>query len=139
MKQASQKQQPAAVSKTGSNLNGNRHRASSSIRNFLGGDFLKTEKNLKMLPFILFLGFLAVLYIANSYWADKTIRRIESTQRDMKELWFEYISTRSKLMQMSKQSQVAKSLAGTGIKESTVPPLKIMEDTVMQRTGTDEK
>jgi len=139
MKQASQKQEPAAVSKTGNSRNGKKHKASSSIRNFLGGDFLKKEKNLRMLPFIIFLGFLAVLYIANSYWADKTIRQIESTNRDMKELWFEYISTRSKLMQMSKQSQVAKSLAGTGIKESTVPPLKIMEDTVMQRIPTDEE
>ncbi|MCD4747174.1 MAG: hypothetical protein K8R58_12830 [Bacteroidales bacterium] len=92
---------------------------------FLGGDFLKKENTLKFLPFILYLALLVIIYIGNSYYAEKNIREIEKIQKELKELRYEYISTKSELMHRSKQSQIAKSLKLTGIKESTVPPKKI--------------
>jgi hypothetical protein len=38
----------------------------------------------------LFLAFLAILYIANGHLTDKTIRQINTTQKELKELQFEY-------------------------------------------------
>ena len=97
----------------------------NSFRSILGGAFLTREATAKHLPFLLFLAFLAVIYIGNSYYAEKNIRRIERLQHELKEYRYEYIFTRSKLMQNTRQSKVAEKLKDKGIKESTVPPNKI--------------
>lgn len=99
--------------------------ATKGIQSILGGYFLVREGTTKHLPFLLFVAFLAVIYIGNSYYAEKITRQNEDLQKDLKELKFEYINTKSKLMQRSRQSEIAKSLAGRGIKESTIPPKKL--------------
>jgi len=99
--------------------------AATSLRNILGGGFLTRENTAKHLPFLFFLAFLAVVYIANSYYAEKNIRRIERLQREVKELRYEQVNTKSKLMQTTRQSKVADNLKNKGIRESTVPPNKI--------------
>ena len=77
------------------------------------------------MPFILFLTVLIIGYIANSYYAERVIREIDKSKVDLKERRAEYISTMSRLMYQSKQSEVAHSLQATGLKESTEPPKKI--------------
>ena len=99
--------------------------AANGVQSILGGSFLTRKKTAKNLPFLLFLAFLAIIYIGNSYYAEKNIRRIEKLQRELKELRYEYVNTKSQLMQNSRQSKVATSLADKGIKESMVPPEKI--------------
>lgn len=74
---------------------------------------------------MLFITLLAIVYIANSYNAEKTIIEIGKTKKELEELRFEYITTKSNLMFHSKQSEIAVRLAGSGIKESLVPPQKI--------------
>ena len=102
-----------------------------SLQSVLGGTFLTREKALKMLPYLFFLAMLAIIYIANIYVAERKTRQIKDINTDLKELRYEYISTKSELMFLSKQSQVAKRLESSGIRESRVPPEKIilkMED-----------
>ena len=99
--------------------------AARSLQNILGGNFLTKEATTKHLPFLLFLAFLALIYIGNIYYAEKNIRRTEKLQKELKELRYEYVSVKSKLLQNSQQSKVAMGLASKGIKESTVPPNKI--------------
>jgi hypothetical protein len=82
---------------------------------------------IKVMPFVFFLTFLAVIYIANSYMAENTIRDIDHIERDLKELRSEYISGKSELMVKSKQTEVAVSVAPLGIKESTIAPRKIID------------
>ena len=84
------------------------------------------EQVTQWLPFILFLSFLAFVYITNSYYAEKNIRRIDKISQELKELRSEYITTKSELMFRSKQSEVAHHLESSGLKESTVPPKKII-------------
>lgn len=105
-----------------------------SIQTVLNGSFLVNRKAVRFLPFIFFLAFLGILYISNIYYAEKKVREINSLRRELKELRYEYISEKSKLMHKSKQSEVAKSLEGTGIKELTVPPDKI----VITKENNDE-
>jgi len=82
---------------------------------------------IRFMPFIFFLTALAVVYIANSYIAENTIRNIDRIERDLKELRSEYISGKSELMVKSKQTEVAASVAPMGIKESTTAPRKIID------------
>ena len=92
------------------------------------GTFLTNDKTLRHLPFIIFLAFIAILYIANGYYADDKIREVNKISNQLKELRSEYISTKSDLMFASKQSEVAKSAEKLGLKEPVVPPTKIKVD-----------
>ncbi len=101
------------------------NQAARSAQNILGGTFLTRESTAKHLPFLLFLAFIAIIYIGNSYYAEKNIRKIEKLQKQLKEMRYEYISHKSDVNYRSRQSEVANSLKNKGIKESTVPPTKI--------------
>lgn len=94
------------------------------------GTFLTNESTLKHLPFLLFLALIAILYIANGYYADDKIREVNKITNELKELRSEYISTKSDLMFVSKQSEVAKAAEPMGIKEPIVPPMKIEVDSL---------
>lgn len=96
-----------------------------SVSGFLDGKFFSRENLAKQIPFILFLTFIGVLYIANSYNAEKTIIEISRTKKQNEELRFAYITNKSDLMFHSKQSEVAVKLKNSGIKESLVPPVKL--------------
>lgn len=95
-------------------------------KSVLGGDFLTNDQSVRQLPFLLFLMFLGILYIANVYYAEANNRDISNIKKEVKELRFEHISTKSNLMQLSKQSELVKLLKDQGIKESTTPPYKIV-------------
>lgn len=78
------------------------------------------------MPFILFVTMLIIGYIANSYYAERVIREIDKTKTELKEKRAEYISTKSMLMNNSRQSQVAGALESVKIKETTEPPKMII-------------
>ena len=54
--------------------------------------WLNYQSIVKQVPFFLFLAMLAVIYIYNGHLADKTIRKINQTTKEVKELKYEYIS-----------------------------------------------
>jgi hypothetical protein len=81
----------------------------------------------KNFPFFLFLSALAVLYIYNGHYADKTIRDINKVGRELKELQWEYKTVKSELMFRSKQSEIVKSVEPLGLKELTTPPFIITD------------
>lgn len=92
----------------------------------LDGTFLTKENFMQLLPFVFFLTGLAIVYIANSYYSERTIRDIQNINTELKELRSEFITTKSELMFRSKQSEVANSVADLGIEESRMPPKKII-------------
>ena len=96
------------------------------------GSFLAEEKTLRQLPFIFFLTFIALCYVANGYYAERTVRKINQVTNELKELKSEFITSKSQLMFISKQSEVAKLSVKLGIKESVIPPKKIMDTTTVQ-------
>lgn len=98
------------------------------LQSFLDGSILASENKLVSLPYVLLLTVLALLYIGNNYYAQEKIREMDRIENQMKELRYEYRSINSKLMFESKQSEIAKKLKGTGIKESTEPPKKIFKE-----------
>jgi len=78
------------------------------------------------LNYLFFLAMLGMLYIANSYFAESTSRNIDEVARELKELQYEYVSTKSELMQAGKQSELARKLQQTGIVESIEPVRKLI-------------
>src|SRR5438105_2169003 len=103
-----------------------------SVANVVSGSFLSKDSTLKNLPFIFFLSFLAICYIAKGYYDDDQIRKMNRLTNDIKELRTQYIVVKDSLVIKSKQTEVAKALArqGSGIRESVVPPKKIVVQTV---------
>ena len=103
-----------------------------SIATVVSGNFLSQETTLKNLPFIFFLSFLAVCYIANGYYADDQVRKVNQLTNEIKELRTQYMVVKDSFIIKSKQTEIAKVLAKqkTGIRESVVPPKKIIIKTV---------
>ena len=83
------------------------------------------KKVLLNMPFVLFLFLLAALHIANNHLAETYARRITKTEKEVKQLRWQYMTTTSALMLKSKQSEVAKVVNTQGIRELRIPPYKI--------------
>ncbi|MGE0076928.1 MAG: FtsL-like putative cell division protein [Bacteroidales bacterium] len=97
------------------------------VKDFLSGNILTHENISAQLPYVLFLAFLAVVYISNHYRYDRLMREDQKVKTELKNLRAESITTAAELMFISKQSEVVKLVEENGLelKESTVPPKKI--------------
>lgn len=100
--------------------------AAKKLMRFLDGSFMTKENVVDMLPFLLFISLIGIIYIGNRYYSEKNVFKMNAISNELKELRSEYITTKSELMFKSKQSEVAKAIAETGLKESVVPPKKIV-------------
>ena len=78
------------------------------------------------IPFIAFLGVLAILYIANRHYAERTIRQIDHLGKEVKEMNWDYKSLSADLMKLTTQSEIAKRVDTMGLKERKAPPKKIV-------------
>ena len=121
-------EQPQVSSK--SSKPGKKGVLAKGLSKIFGGSFLSDERAIQHIPFVLFLALIAILYIANGYYADDKIREVNKINNQIKELRTEYISSKSDLMFISKQSQVAKAVAPLGLKEPVVAPMKIEIDSL---------
>lgn len=90
--------------------------------------YLKAQAVGKNLPFVLYCSALALLYIANAHMVEKRIRSINKLENEIKDLRAEYITLKSELMYLSKQSEVAKRVEVAGLKELRSAPKKIYID-----------
>ncbi len=79
----------------------------------------------KNVPFFLFLSALAVVYIYNGHHAEKAIKDINKTTRELKDLQYEYKMVRSEWMFLTKQSEVIKAVEPSGIKALLEPPVEL--------------
>lgn len=96
----------------------------NSLSDLLSGKVL--EKGLfELLPFSLYICFLLVLYINNSYNAEGYVRTVSSLERELKDLRSEYITTKSLLMFQSKQTEVQALVASQGLEQSQSQPFII--------------
>lgn len=97
-----------------------------SLQDTLDGSFLTKGRFMRAMPFIIFLIFLGVVYISNIFHVERAKRQIDNLEEELRELRYEYISSRSKLMYESKPSEIVIKLKETGIGETLDPPKKIM-------------
>ncbi|HTB31840.1 MAG TPA: FtsL-like putative cell division protein [Bacteroidia bacterium] len=92
----------------------------------ISGGFLAGDNALSSLPFLLYVAFLGMLYIANGYYAHNRLKDLDSLDNSITELRTQYIIAKDKLMYLSKESEVNKSTGDMGLKESVIPPNKIV-------------
>lgn len=79
-----------------------------------------------LLPFIVFIAFLAMIYIGNRHFAENNIRDIDKLSKEVKELSWDYKTLKADLMLKSTQTEVAKEVDTLGLFEPNEPPKKIV-------------
>ena len=79
------------------------------------------------LPFILFLGFLGIVYIANAHFADKNIRKIQELQTEVRDLKREYNSLKSEIMYHSRYTEVLKDVDEAGLRSRLRDPKIVLD------------
>lgn len=85
------------------------------------------EKNLlNNLPLVLLIAVLGIVHVANNHRIEKKVREINKLERELKELRWMYMTTKSELMYRSKQSEVANMVEIMGLEESVTAPYKIV-------------
>ena len=109
----------------------------SKSKGFAKGVFAGLERRLKLenyfeegfpiqyLPKILFVLALGLIYISNTHYSEKTVRKINSIQAEVEDLRADYTTLKADLMYASKQSEVARKVEALELKESLTPPFKI--------------
>ena len=80
----------------------------------------------QMIPFFLFIAFLALIYIGNRHFAESNIRDIDKLSNEVKELSWDFKTLKASLMLKSTQTEVAKMVDTLGLMEPTEPPRKIV-------------
>lgn len=83
---------------------------------------ISSELILKNLPFFLFLGFLATVYIASAHYAERNVRQIQVMQKELKELRWYYMSLQAENMYNSKRSEIADRVRKEGLRSFAQDP-----------------
>ncbi len=91
----------------------------------INGSYLKSSVFKKQIPFIFYLVGLFSLLIYSQNDIERKAREIIKLNREIKNLQFHYVTTKTKLMHQIQPSEVAKKLEAYNIKESLVPPTVI--------------
>ncbi len=99
---------------------------SGNVKTMLDGSFLTRDGFIKQAPFFFYIVFIAFVYIAMNFYADKTLLSIEKTKDDIRELRFEFVTTSQELTQITQASYLKKELETTGLKRAIIPPRKII-------------
>ena len=95
------------------------------LTQFLTKGVITTDGATRALPFVLYVALLGMIYIGNRHFAENTIRQIDKLTKDVKELSWEYKSTKADLAFKSTLTEVAKRADTLGIQQSAQPPQKI--------------
>jgi hypothetical protein len=98
-----------------------------SLKGIIDGSLLTMRSVIKQIPFILFIVFLALIYIANRYHAEKVVRQIDALKNEVKDLRAEEITTATELMNLNRPSNIQALVKekGLGLKISDDPPFVI--------------
>ncbi|MBN2237394.1 MAG: hypothetical protein JW729_07530 [Bacteroidales bacterium] len=99
--------------------------AAKYIKPMLDGSFLSKETSSKELPFIAFILLLIILFISNTFVAQNTVRSINNYKQQVKELRIKSIAVKARLMDNTRQTQIANKVKKLGLHESLTPPKKI--------------
>lgn len=103
------------------------------IMQFLTKGVITTDDATRALPFILYIALLGMIYIANRHISDNNLRDIDKVGREVKELSWEYKSSKAELAFKSTLTEVARRADTLGIRASEQPPQKIIVKEVAQQ------
>ena len=96
------------------------------FQSLFSSDRFSSKAFVEYVPFIAFVGFLAIVYIANRHYAERNLRQIDRLSREVKEMNWDYKSLSAELMKMTTQTEIAKKAGVIGLEERKEPPMKIV-------------
>ncbi|WP_462266262.1 FtsL-like putative cell division protein [Mucilaginibacter sp.] len=98
--------------------------------NLLAKGVITTETATKALPFIFFVALLGMIYIGNRHLAENNLRDIDKLSKEVKELSWDYKTTKAEFAFRSTLSEVAKRADTLGLKQPVEPPQKLTAEGV---------
>jgi len=109
---------------------GKERKVAQSVMDLLNGNVLTRQEVVTHLPFLLFLAFISLVYIANGYMAEGAVRKQNKLTNEIKELRSEQITSKSELNHKTIESELIKIIEDRemGLEESYSPPKKILID-----------
>ena len=81
----------------------------------------------KNLPYVFFLIFLAMIYIANAHYTEKKIRRIDTLKDEIKELNWNYVSVKSDVIYQGTYSKLSSKVKQMQLSNDGHFPRKIIK------------
>jgi hypothetical protein len=78
------------------------------------------------LPFVYYLAFLGVIYIAFGHYAERNMRTIDRLQDDLQEQRWQYMSVHSEVMRAGSRGRIAKSVSEAGLVAPRVAPHELI-------------
>jgi len=105
----------------------------SSIEKFEVKKYFNYVNIVKNIPFILFLSGLAILYIYNGHYSDKLTRKISQSEKNVRELEYEYKTKKSEVIFRSKASELLKVVEPIGLKEVKEAPMLLSDSLIVDR------
>ncbi len=100
---------------------------SRALRSIFGGEIFVSLGEGRIVKWLVIGLVLGILYIYNAYRIEKKSREIQTLQKEVKKLQYDYVEEKSKLMQYSRQSSLIEQLKEEKIKASIVPPRKLIK------------
>ena len=96
------------------------------------GSLIKIERlvedgiPVKYLPKILMVMVLVIVYVGNSHYSEKMIRRIGKLEVEVEDMRADFTTLKADYMYARLQSEVTKRVEEIGLEESSIPPYKII-------------
>ena len=82
----------------------------------------------KYLPKVIFAVLVGVVYVWNTHYAERTVRKMGKLETEVEDLRADVTTLEADYMYSSKQSEVAKRVKVLGLEESKEPPYKIVAE-----------
>ncbi len=79
---------------------------------------LSDEVAMKYVPHLIFLTFLGIAYIANSYYSERLIRKISAMETELENLRVDYITAKYEYIQLTKYIHIAEKAEKLGFREN---------------------
>jgi hypothetical protein len=102
------------------------------LTNLLNKGVVSTDAVTRALPFVFFLAFFGMVYIANRQLAENTIRDIDKVSKEVKELGWDFKTTKAEMAYKSTLTEVAKRVDTLGIGQPVEPPQKLTDVEVVK-------
>lgn len=95
------------------------------IVRIMNGEFLSRDNFITNLPFTFFIAFMLVIMIGWGYYSETVSKEEIQLERELGELDAEFFTLSSEYNARIGRPQIARSLEGTGVRESLKSPRKI--------------
>ena len=79
------------------------------------------------LPYVFFLIFLAMIYIANAHYTEKKIRKIDKLRSEIKELNWNYMAIKSDVIYQETYSELSENVSDMQLSNNGAFPKKIVK------------